>query len=497
MTFSSSTLFRLNVFHFLLVVFLASFLTACDKQDQGSATPTTQFSILPYQKSEVLPGGATSVSSQPFASFMAPAANMHQDLRPDFYAGQALAKQPWVKAPTITFARDGLGPLYNARTCLACHINGGKGSIPTDNKTALFSTLVRLSAPGHSSHPIYGDQLQTQSISLAHQLRSSVKEGTLKHDVAPEAYAYVNWTTKNFSYPDGSNITLRTPALTLEKLAYGKLEADTQIGLRIAPAIHGMGLIELIKQADIDRLVDKQDQNKDGISGRLNQIVNSQTQETSPGRFGLKSNKASLAMTVAGAFANDIGISNSLFPNQPCTKQQLTCNQAENGNDDEGVELPDHLLKLVVDFNRNLAPITRLNSQDKNTLKGRALFYSTGCSTCHNPSFVTDKDDSYPHLSEQKIWPYSDFLLHDMGPELSDGRPDHLASGSEWRTAPLWGLGFQKQVNGSNAYLHDGRATTVEQAILWHGGEAANTQARFIHLPKAERTALINFVESL
>ncbi|MFT4762939.1 MAG: CxxC motif-containing protein (DUF1111 family) [Oleispira sp.] len=494
MIFSYPKLFQSNYFY---ILFAALFLSACDDEGRKTRLSTEQFSIPPYQKSEALPGGATSVSSQPFVSFMYPADNIDQNLRPLFYAGKALAKQPWVKAPTITFARDGLGPLYNARTCLACHANGGKGSIPTDSKSALFSTLVRLSSPGLASHPIYGDQLQTQSISLAHQLRSSVKEGTLKHDVSPEAYAYVTWTKKEFKYPDGNKVILRTPALTLDKLAYGEMATETQMSLRVAPAIQGMGLIELIKQVDIDKLSDEHDNNHDGISGRVNLVFDVQTQQVSPGRFGLKSNKPSLVMTIAGAFANDIGISNHLFPAQPCTEQQPTCNRAENGNDDEGVELPRHLLKLVVDFNRNLAPVKRLNSQQKTILEGRSLFYSTGCHACHNPSFITGKSDNFPHLSEQKIWPYSDFLLHDMGEELSDGRPDYLASGREWRTAPLWGLGFQKQVNGSNAYLHDGRATSVEQAILWHGGEAASTQSRFINLSKAERSALINFVESL
>lgn len=495
MVIFSPDFFRLTSRSVLFVSLFMPFLIACNDINQTRIIENND--VPAYQESENYPGGTTSVSSQPFASFMYPAANLDQELRPDFHAGKALAKQPWVKAPTITFARDGLGPLYNARTCLACHINGGKGSIPEDNKSALFSTLIRLSSPGSSSHPIYGDQLQTQSISLAHQLRSSIKKGTLKHDVAPEAYAYVSWTPKTFTYPDGTVVSLRTPILKLDQLAYGELEADTQIGLRVAPPIHGMGLIELIKQVDIDRLVDEHDENKDGISGRLNQVMNTNTQLLMPGRFGLKSNQYSLPMTIAGAFANDIGISNSLVPTQPCTSQQTACNQAENGNDDEGVELPDHLLKLVVDFNRNLAPIQRLHSQTKSAKEGRVLFYAAGCQACHQPSFTTDESETFPHLAGQKIWPYSDFLIHDMGPELSDGRPDHLASGSEWRTAPLWGLGFQKQVNGSKAYLHDGRATSVEEAILWHGGEAAQAHSKFIQLSKTERSSLISFVESL
>ena len=497
----------------VLFLVLSSFilLSACG-QSANNNLDYSGFSAPKISIEENKPGGDTTVSNKPFASFQLPAANLNIDLRPKFHAGKALANQPWVKAPTITTARDGLGPIYNARTCLSCHVKGGKGFIPANNKTPLTSTLVRLSTLGNETeklkqsgvipHPVYGDQIQSQSISLAHQLRHSQKPGTLKHDVAPEAYIYINWVEKKFIYPDQHTVMLRSPQLDFQSLGYGPLGEDTLYSIRVAPTLHGMGLVSLIAEQDILALSDEDDTNQDGISGRANQVWDVEKQATAMGRFGLKSNKPTLNMIVAGAFTNDLGITNSLAPNQPCTDLQPSCLNIPNGNDKvDGhkvpVELPDPLLKLVVNFNRDLAPVERRNSKDKDVLAGRELFYQTGCNQCHNPRFVTQKSESAPHLSEQIIWPYSDFLLHDMGPDLADGRPDFLATGNEWRTPPLWGVGLLSQVNGMATLLHDGRARTVEEAILWHGGEAESAKSRFVSLEKEDRERLIKFVNSL
>ena len=497
----------------VLFLVLSSFilLSACG-QSANNNLDYSGFSAPKISIEENKPGGDTTVSNKPFASFQLPAANLNIDLRPKFHAGKALANQPWVKAPTITTARDGLGPIYNARTCLSCHVKGGKGFIPANNKTPLTSTLVRLSTLGNEAeklkqsgvipHPVYGDQIQSQSISLAHQLRHSQKPGTLKHDVAPEAYIYINWVEKKFIYPDQHTVMLRSPQLDFQSLGYGPLGEDTLYSIRVAPTLHGMGLVSLIAEQDILALSDEDDTNQDGISGRANQVWDVEKQATAMGRFGLKSNKPTLNMIVAGAFTNDLGITNSLAPNQPCTDLQPSCLNIPNGNDKvDGhkvpVELPDPLLELVVNFNRDLAPVERRNSKDKDVLAGRELFYQTGCNQCHNPRFVTQKSEQTPHLSEQIIWPYSDFLLHDMGPDLADGRPDFLATGNEWRTPPLWGVGLLSQVNGMATLLHDGRARTVEEAILWHGGEAESAKSRFVSLEKEDRERLIKFVNSL
>ena len=491
------------IFLILSSIFL---LSACEDVDNNTLN-YSDLSAPALVDDESMPGGNTTVLSRPFVSFQRPAANLNDDLQATFHAGKALANQPWVKAPTITTARDGLGPIYNARTCLTCHVKGGKGFIPENNKTPLTSTLVRLSIMGDAldtlktsgliPHPVYGDQIQSQSISLAHQLRHSQKPGLLKHDVAPEAYIYIDWQEHVFTYPDQQQVTLRSPKLDFQALGYGPLGEDTLFSIRVAPMLHGMGLISLISEQDILALSDENDNNRDGISGRANQVWDVEKKATVLGRFGLKSNKPTLDMIVAGAFTNDLGITNSLAPNQPCTDRQPSCLKIPNGNDENGIELPDHLLNLVVHFNRDLAPVERRNEKDKEVLAGRELFYKNGCNQCHNPRFVTQKSVQAPHLSEQIIWPYSDFLLHDMGAALADGRPDFLATGNEWRTPPLWGVGLLSRVNGMSVFLHDGRARNIEEAILWHGGEAEIAKTKFVHSSKKDRERLIKFVNSL
>ncbi|WNO10639.1 di-heme oxidoredictase family protein [Teredinibacter sp. KSP-S5-2] len=474
-------------------------LVGCKKTDNQYAIK----SAPTFSEAEHYPAGDATVSYLPRASFELPAANLPQALKSEFYAGKALANQPWVKAPTITTARDGLGPIYNARTCLACHINGGKGLVPESTDQPLFSAFVRVSLPGEGEKEQgalfltqYGDQLQTQSVALAHQLQKNWPD-KIKNDVAPEAYVYLKWKTKNFIYPDGDSVTLRWPELDIRHLAYGSLPEETLTSLRVAPAIMGAGLIELIPQSSINALADADDKNGDGISGRVNKVWDAVTQSTQSGRFGLKANRPNMDMVVAGAFANDIGVTNPLFPGQPCTKMQASCLNQPSGDDAEGVELPQHLLNLVINFNRNVGVPARRKIHGEAGIRGREIFYQIGCSLCHQPSFKTAKSDVYPHLSEQTIWPYSDFLLHDMGKDLADGRPDFGASGSEWRTPPLWGVGLSQEVNGSNALLHDGRAKTVEEAILWHGGEAEQSKTLFVGLTKTDRDALIRFVNSL
>lgn len=479
----------------LLTFLFAGVLAACGQTSNSSAPE--------FSQSEWLPGGHTTVSGKTQIRFDYPSANLPSDDKTQFHAGKALAQQPWVKAPTITDSRDGLGPLYNARTCMACHVKGGKGTLPSDSSTAIFSSLIRVSLKGEDKqngavpHPTYGDQVQVQSTSLAHQLRHLPSASSLAKDVTPEAYVYIDWQNKIFTYPDKTKVTLKSPTPIFKNLGYGEIGNDTLVGIRTAPTIHGMGLIELIPQSQIDALSDEQDKNQDGISGRVNLVWDSVRQETMPGRFGLKANKPTLLMTVAGAFANDVGISNPVFTNQPCSPAQKACLSAASGNDENGFELNQAQLDLVVDFNRNLAPLKSRNLDTKKVMEGREQFYETGCHQCHNPSFTTQESKERPHLSKQKIWPYSDFLLHDLGEGLSDNRPDFKASGSEWRTPPLWGIGLSAKVNGSQALLHDGRATTIEEAVLWHGGEAQAVKDAFINLDKDEREALVLFVNSI
>lgn len=491
-----------------VVVCAVSILSGCTQQETSLVAVIEVPSV---DASESRPGGDTTVSILPFPQLDKVIPNLPQDERPDFFAGRALAEQPWVKAPTITDTRDGLGPIYNARSCLACHVRGGKGVAPDSSDSPMISSFVRLSLPGAMPRdeqgisregvipePTYGDQLQTQSVSIYHQLRQMPPQDmAAKGEVPPEAYAYLNWIEFEFIYPDGKTVSLRKPELDIRDPGYGDFHPDTLFSIRNAPTIHGMGLLELIPEARLLALADPEDANQDGISGRANRVWDAVTGEMQMGRFGHKANRPNIDMIVASAFANDIGISNPLFPKQPCSMKQSLCMTQVNGNDENGVEMPYHLLDLVTDFARRLAVPQRRNASEPEVLAGRSLFYESGCSSCHQPDYTTGQHADRPELSNQRIWPYTDLLLHDMGSGLADGRSDFEATGSEWRTPPLWGAGLLKKVNGIQVYLHDGRARTIEEAILWHGGEAEQAKSHFVQLDQSQREQLIKFVNSL
>jgi CxxC motif-containing protein (DUF1111 family) len=449
-----------------------------------------------------LPGGEATTAIQPFASSIKPAPNLPEALKKTFHAGKALAHQPWVKAPSSTTARDGLGPIYNARTCLACHINGGKGRLPVDEKERLHQGIVRLSLPGDIDPklgvrpvPHYGDQIQSQSIALAHQLGEAIV-AFQANDVRPEANITLTWQTKPVTYPDGKSVTLRFPSPHLTNLHYGPLPETTLFSLRNAPPLHGVGLLSLIAESELRANVTTQASHPK-ISGRLNHVWDPVTQRTQIGRFGWKANQPSVIAQTATAFRNDVGITSPVLPEPPCEATQTQCLKGPHGNDRDGVELPQKLLNKVADFTHQIGvPASR--SQSSVTVQtGQQLFAQLDCVVCHRPRYQTQASERYPNLADQTIWPYTDGLLHDMGEGLADGRPDFEASGREWKTPPLWGVGLSQRINGSGQLLHDGRARSIEEAILWHGGEAQPSRDRFMALPKQKREALIKFIETL
>ncbi len=466
---------------------------------------TVVFTPVALEANQDLPGGEGSVDFKPFPSYLLPVTNLPEDKRKYFHAGRALAHQPWVKAPSSTTARDGLGPVYNARTCLACHANGGRGIMPRDGKTRLVQGLVRVSILGKNPRygvipePTYGDQIQTQSATLAHQLgEHRAKFGP--NDPRPEAYIYIDWQKVPFKYPDGSVVELRRPEIRFENLGYGDFHPETMFSLRNAPPIHGVGLLEMIDSRDI--IVNEVSQKELGlVSGRINWVWDPISRSLAIGRFGLKANKPSVLVQTAAAFHGDIGITNSIFPDQPCSAAQEICLRQVSGETATEEEINDKLLNMVSDFAMNLGvPKARKakNSVAENRITaGRSLFASTGCIACHRPSYTTKNSERFPQLSNQVIWPYTDLLVHDMGEGLADHRPDFLASGTEWKTPALWGIGINYRVNGGANLLHDGRAINIEEAILWHGGEAEFSQQNFINLPVEHRENLIKFVNSL
>ncbi len=453
-----------------------------------------------------MPGGEGSVGYHSVQPFLLPSANLAQAAKTDFFAGKALAVQPWVKSPSSTDARDGLGPLYNARSCVACHERGGRGILPQDKEGLVHQSLVKIALPGTSAQhgvvpdPVYGFQLQTRSISLSHHgfLRSQ-KNATKKPvgDLPPEAEVRVSWQTVTFEYADGAAVKLRRPSLKITNLGYGDLQKSIRMSLRNAPVLYGGGLLEAIPEAQILANADPMDSDGDGISGRVNRVWNFETKAFALGRFGWKAIRPDLRHITAAAFANDIGITNVLFPSTTCTQKQMACVKLAQIKTGAELELTGELLKLTMHFVANIA-VPKAHPLTESAKLGQSLFKQLRCIACHKASYVTVASPENPQLSNQHIWPYTDMLLHDLGDALADPLQEYDAQGNEWRTAPLWGLGASKSViSGRGNLLHDGRAQTIEQAILWHGGEAEGAKQGFVKLPKQSRDALIHFLESI
>ena len=267
------------------------------------------------------------------------------------------------------------------------------------------------------------------------------------------------------------------------------------VSLRIANAVHGLGLLEAVLEADIRANADPDDADGDGISGRLNMVWDKTEQKLVLGRFGWKANQPSLRQQTADAFNGDIGITSPVNPRQNNTEaQRERVSSAPSGGEPE---LPENLLKHVVTYLRTLAPPAQRDTNDAAVIQGGQLFATLNCAKCHQPTLRTGEFPDVPELAHHPIHPYTDLLLHDMGAGLADGRPDGEATGTEWRTPPLWGMGLQQAVNGHTTLLHDGRARNTEEAILWHGGEAAKSQQDFLKLSPDDRAALLAFLDSL
>ena len=297
----------------------------------------------------------------------------------------------------------------------------------------------------------------------------------------------------------GEVASLRKPHYAVEDLAYGSMHPETQLSPRIAPPMIGLGLLEAIAPEDIEARADVDDADDDGISGKANRVWSNSHNKVMLGRFGWKAGKASIADQSADAFAGDVGISSALARGSwgDCTEAQAQCRAGPHGDDDEGVEIGAEAMDKVVFYSSHLAVPERRNVADANVLHGKALFYSSGCIACHTPKHATRSDWPQESLAGQLIWPYTDLLLHDMGEGLADGRPEGDASGREWRTAPLWGIGLTETVNGHTHFLHDGRARNLLEAILWHGGEAQTARDAVRAMDANDRQALLDFVSSL
>ncbi|MCB9638138.1 MAG: c-type cytochrome [Myxococcales bacterium] len=440
------------------------------------------------EEGEELAGGGTSVLEESRDAYSRSARNMSADLIGDFTLGNSFFNTNWTTAPASASARDGLGPTFNARSCSGCHFKDGRGRPPEPGKL-MTSMLVRLSVPGVDEHggpkpdPNYGGQLNTASI----------------QDVPAEGFATVEYEEIKGQFADGTPYTLRKPKIVIKDLAYGPLSKDIMLSPRVAPPVYGLGLLEAIPEEAILAQADPDDKDGDGISGRPNWVWDVVHKKKSLGRFGWKANQPSLMQQNAGAFLGDIGITSPLFPSQNCPDSQKACLSAIQGGEPapNDPELTQRRLDQVTFYTRALAVPMRRKLEDPQVLRGKALFAEAKCGSCHTPKWTTGEVSDASFLSKQTIWPYTDLLLHDMGKELADNRPDYEASGQEWRTPPLWGMGLTKIVNDHTMYMHDGRARDVQEAILWHGGEGTASRDAFVKMSKEDRDALVAFINSL
>ncbi len=460
-------------------LFIALFfsLVACKKDQKTEPSITVGSSA--YEEGEEYSAGIRTVNDQSSLAFSYQLSGLNTQEKLDFFVGNSFFNQNWVEAPSSTTARDGLGPMFNARSCASCHFRDGRGE-PFANKGLLF----RLSVPGIglNGEPVadinYGGQLSDNAI----------------QGVASEGVFTIFYNEQNYQFPDGENYSLRTPVYTFSGLNYGAMNSGIMFSPRIGQQMIGLGLIEALNDLDILSKVDEMDVNGDGISGKANYVYDAISKSHRLGKFGWKANVANLYHQTAGAFLGDLGITTWLFKNENCTSVQNDCQMAINGGTPE---IDSANLNLTVLYTRSLGVPMRRNYKDADVLLGKMIFANLGCANCHIPKYTTGNNSPIAALNSIEIRPYSDFLLHDMGSDLADNRPDYLANGNEWRTQPLWGLGLIQTVNGHSFLLHDGRARNILEAIMWHGGEANNSKQKFSILKKTERDAVIAFLKSL
>lgn len=526
---------RCTVPHLLLLTVVATVLTACQQPDSINSENVTadrakQIKVLSgvstaklveFDPLEVKQGGETGINISSKESYSKPSSNISPSRKGNFFIGNAFFKQPWVVAPSSTDSRDGLGPLFNVAACQSCHIKDGRGHAPVNAEDTADSLLIRLALPATTqeqkqklanseiekvAHPFYGGQFQDRGVP----------------GVAAEGHISTKWTNVPVTFKDGYTMTLRRPTFTLTNLGYGKLSDDTMVSPRIALPMIGLGLLEHIRAAEIMSQADPDDKDGDGISGKANKVISSFDGSVQLGRFGWKAGQPFVMTQNQAAFNGDMGLTSTLNPVDGCTTHQKACLQAPSGGDtpimvkgEDGkeeevlVEVSDDIAKFVAFYARNLAVPNRRNADDPVVLAGKKRFYDMGCINCHTPRYQLPTTDS-DHIEQhgQIIYPYTDMLLHDMGDDLADRtvagdipnkdiQVEFLANSHEWRTQPLWGIGLAQTVSKEAGFLHDGRARTPLEAVLWHGGEAEKAKQSVLQLDEQGRKELEAFLNSL
>lgn len=430
-------------------------------------------------------GAATDFHAPSRDSFSHPSANMSAARRMDFLIGDGMFRRLWVTAPASTRASDGLGPLYNERSCQRCHRKDGRGRPPADDGDGDANLLLRLRHAAGGGDPVYGIQFQDRAVP------GEAAEGRVR----------ISFEDVEVGLGGGETVVLRRPAYAVGALSAGPLDPGTALSPRVAPPMPGAGLLEAVPAADILARADPDDADGDGISGRARWLGAPDGGPPVLGRFGWKAGAPTVRAQAAGAFLEDIGIGT---PDLPwawggCTEAQGSCRALPGGDEPrgDGVEIGEEAFGHVVFYARNLAVPARRGVGDPEVLRGKEIFHGTGCAACHAPSFVTHRLPDRPEQSFQLVWPYTDLLLHDMGEGLADEGPAGDPLRREWRTPPLWGIGLTETVSGHFRLLHDGRADGLLEAILWHGGEARAARDAVAAMAPGERAALLAFLRSL
>lgn len=427
-----------------LLFLLAVGLGACDSAE-------------PADEAAEAAGGATTVSDASSNAFSTPAPNLSPEALALHLEGDVEFEATFVTAPAPVNA--GLGPTFNNTSCIACHAKDGRSRA---------SLLLRLSAGGTDGHggpaaaPGFGHQLQDRAVLGAE----------------PEGRIEVAWTERTETLADGAVVSLRVPAYRIARPLHA-LPADVEVSPRFSRPVFGLGLLEAVPESALLALADRQRAGGE-VSGRPNYVWDVVEGRMALGRFGWKANQPSLLAQTVTAYAEDMGVSSFAFP-----------------DGDAAPEVDRQTVEAVTFYTRSLGVPARRGASDPEVRRGERLFESVGCAACHAPRLQTGTLAGVPAVSGQTIRPYTDLLLHDMGPALADGRADFQASGSEWRTPPLWGLGLTRVVNGTEELLHDGRARGVVEAVMWHGGEAEPSRERFRQLGRGDRDALLAFLRSL
>ena len=443
---------------------------------------------------------ATFPKVEPNAVYMQPMAGLSDDDVRQFRGGETMFRTVWLVFPAMPVQNNwqymrpsggyawGLGPTFIANSCMACHVQAGRGKTVDRPNSTVFQQLLRVSLPGTDAHggprphPNYGGQLQVFDVISAD--RQQVRQG--------EADVFVEWQTELLTLPDGAHAELRRPKVRVESLSFGPLGDEVLTSLRNAPPIFGLGYLESVSEDDVLRIAAAQQ--SAGLNGRPNYVRDDVHQRMTLGRFGWKANQPGVRQQIAAALLNDMGITSSLYPKQNCPSVQIYCRKAPPGDTPELFADEFDNLTLWV---QALDVPPRRDRDRADIRRGEILFEQARCAQCHLPQMKTAANAPFPALAGRVFHPYTDLLLHDMGEGLADGRPDFRAGGRDWRTAPLWGIGLSKQVNGSANLLHDGRARNVAEAILWHGGEAQPARDAFARLRREDRDALVAFVNSL